>query len=104
MAGDPARDEELLPVREIRDAFCRRRGIGPGPCRKLVDEIVSREDEFLWCDLACRAEGGGVRDGSEAIPPGAERGMEDVHRVEPDSRGYWMGRISGIKRYSSPNR
>lgn len=72
MARNAAGDEELFLVRKVGNAFRRRRSIRPRPCWKLVNEVVARKDELFWGDLPRVAEGGGVRDGSPAIPQGVE--------------------------------
>ena len=55
------------------------RGIGPGPGREFVDQVVACEDELFGGDLAGGAEGGGVRDGSPLVEKGVESGTNDVH-------------------------
>ena len=72
MARHATGDEELFARREIRDAFRSGLGVGPGPSREFVDEIVACEDELFRCDLAGCAEGGSVGDGGPAIAEGVE--------------------------------
>ncbi len=79
MTGDSARDQELFPRRKIRHPFRRWRGVSPGPCGKLVDEIVSREHKLVRCDLTRGSEGGGMGYGRPPVAEGGDGGVEDLH-------------------------
>ncbi len=89
MTGYAARDEILLAGRKVGDTFCRRGGVGPGPCGELVDEVVACEDELFGCHLTGVAEGGGVGNGRPAVAKGIEGGVDDVHSCS--SRGAVLG-------------
>ena len=78
MTWNASCDEELLAFGEVGGSFTDRRGVGPGPGRKLVDEVVAGCDELFGCYLTICAEGGGVRDGS----PFAELVERAVNEVE----------------------
>lgn len=79
MAWHAAGHQELLARGQVGDALGGGGGVGPRPGRELVDEVVPRQDKFLGGDLARLAEGGVAGDGGQALPPGREGRLEDVH-------------------------
>src|SRR5277367_3867133 len=88
MTRNSSCNKELLPGREIVDAFRWRGGIRPRPSRKFVDKVVAGEQEFVRGDLPRRTEGGSVGYGGVGVAELVEGGVDDVH-------GWCMGFCTG---------